>query len=94
MGVAWKTPEALNKDTYALRVLDNILANGKNSRFYKALIDQNKAIRAWNDHSLFADPSLFISYAYLAPGVTHKEVEEIILAEIEKLKKTVSLKMK
>lgn len=86
VGIAWKTPQALHKDSYVLQVLDNILANGKSSRFYNALIDKNKSIRAWNDHSLFHDPSLFISYSYLAPGATHKETEQIILAEIEKIK--------
>ncbi len=32
------------------------------------------------------DPSIFTPYVFLAPGATHKEVEEIILSEIEKIK--------
>ncbi|KAA3608827.1 MAG: insulinase family protein [Calditrichaeota bacterium] len=87
VGIGWKIPGALNADTYSLAVLDNIMQNGKNSRMYKALIDNNKASNAFDDHSMFKDPSLYISYAFLAPGVTHDEVEKIILAEFDKIKK-------
>ncbi|MCB0281232.1 MAG: insulinase family protein [Calditrichae bacterium] len=86
VGIGWKIPEALNKDTYTLSVLSNVLENGKTSRLYKALVDQNKAVNAFTDHSIFKDPSLFLTYAYLAPGVTHEEVEKILLDEIEKIK--------
>jgi len=86
VGIGWKTPAALDKDTYSLVVLDNIMQNGKNSRMYKALIDKSKASRSFDDHSIFKDPSIYISYAFLAPGVSHEEVEELILAEFENVK--------
>ncbi len=87
VGIGWKIPGALDKDTYSLAILNNIMQSGKNSRMYKALIDQNKASDSFDDHAMFKDPSLYISYAFLAPGITHKEVEELILSEFEKVKK-------
>ena len=48
VGIAHKVPEGLNKDTYPLVLLDYILANGKSSRFYKALVDKNKAVDIFN----------------------------------------------
>lgn len=86
VGIGWKIPEALHQDTYPLSVLSNILDNGKTSRLYKALIDQNKAVNTFTDHSIFKDPSLFLTYAFLAPGATHEDVEKILLDEIEKIK--------
>ena len=87
VGVGWKAPEGLNDDTYALTILDKILSQGKSSRFYKALIDPNKAVNVFNYYVPFQDPGMFIPYAFLAPGVTHQEVEKIIHQEIDKIKK-------
>jgi zinc protease len=87
VGIAWKIPGALNKDTYSLAILNNIMQSGKNSRMYKTLIDQNKASNTFDDHNMFKDPSIYISYAFLAPGATHEDVEKLILDEFEKVKK-------
>jgi hypothetical protein len=42
--------------------------------------------RAVDSHP-FRDNSLFATYAHLTPGTKHEEVEAIILAEYERLKK-------
>ncbi len=86
VGVAHKVPEGSNVDTYPLVLLDYILANGKTSRFYKALVDQGKAVNVFDFYVPLHDPSIFTPYVFLAPGATHEEVEEIILSEIEKIK--------
>ena len=86
VGIAHKVPEGLNKDTYPLVLLDYILANGKSSRFYKALVDKNKAVDIFNFYVPFHDESLFTPYIFLAPGTTHQEVEEIVLHEIDKIR--------
>jgi len=86
VGIGWKVPAGLDNDTYALSILDKILTQGKTSRFYKALIDANKAVNVYNFYMPFHDPGMFIPYAFLAPGVTHEEVEKIILKEIEEIK--------
>ncbi len=86
VGIGHKRPEGAHTDTYPLAVLDKILTDGKTSRLYKALIDQGKAVTVFNFNFPFKDPSLFVKYAFLAPGIAHEEVEEILLNEIEKVK--------
>lgn len=86
VGIGYKVPEGAHEDTYALSILDKILTDGKTSRLYRALIDQNKAVNVFNFYVPFKDPSLFVSYAFITPGVEHKEVEDILLDEIEKIK--------
>jgi len=86
VGVAHKVPEGLHNDSYALSVLDYILTSGKTSRLYKALVDKNKCVNVFDFFFQFKDPSLFAVYAFMTPGTTHQEVEQIILDEIEKIK--------
>ena len=76
----------MHEDTYTLAVLDNIMQSGKNSRMYKALVDKSKVTRSFDDHSIFKDPSLYMTIAFLSPGIEHEEVEKIILEEFEKVK--------
>jgi zinc protease len=85
VGIAHKVPEGSSVETYPLVLLDYILANGKTSRFYKALVDKNKAVNVFNFYVPLHDASIFTPYIFLAPGATHEEVEEIVLAEIEKI---------
>jgi len=86
VGIAHKVPKGASEETYPLVLLDYILSNGKTSRFYKALVNENKAVNVFDFYVPLHDASIFTPYVFLAPGVTHKEVEEIILAEIEKIK--------
>lgn len=86
VGIAHKIPKGTSDETFSLLVLEKILSEGKSSRLYKALIDQNKAVNMYLSYMPFRDESLFIPYVMLAPGVTHEEVEKIILDEYEKIK--------
>ncbi len=86
VGIAHKVPKGLSEETYPLVLLDYILANGKTSRFYKALIDKNKAVNVFNFYVPFHDASLFTPYVFLAPGATHEEVEKIVIDEIDRIK--------
>jgi zinc protease len=67
-------------------VLGSILTSGKNSRLYRALTDQSLTTDVSDYVGFFQDPSLFNLWANLAPGVTHEQVEKIIVAEVEKVK--------
>ncbi len=87
VGVAHKTPAARHEDIAALKTLDVILSNGKNSRFYRALTDKNLTTSVRGDLGFFHDPSLHIVYGNLAPGVSHEQVEKIIIEELERVKK-------
>ena len=87
VGLGFKAPEGSHDDYAALSVLDNILTNGKTSRLYRALVDSGKATNVFDFYFPFKDPSLFVSYAFLAPGATHEETENILWDEIEAIKK-------
>lgn len=87
VGIAHKVPKGLSEETYPLVLLDYILSSGKTSRFYRALVDKNKAVNVFNFYVPLHDASIFTPYIFLAPGAKHEEVEEIVLAEIEKIKK-------
>ncbi len=87
VALAHKVPEARNADQPALQILDAILTEGKNSRFYRALTDKNLTTGVQGDLGSYHDPSLHILFANLAPASTHEQVEKILLEEIERVKK-------
>lgn len=85
--IAEKIPPARNADYAALRVLGMILADGRNSRFYKALTDKNLTTNVDAYPEFNRDPSLFFVDAQLTPGTKHEDVEKRLLAEVERVKK-------
>ncbi|HUQ17302.1 MAG TPA: insulinase family protein, partial [Candidatus Saccharimonadales bacterium] len=60
-------------------------ASGRSSRLYRALVDTNLATDVDATFQLMKDPYLFWVEASLRPEVAHREVEERILAELERL---------
>jgi len=86
VGIGFKAPEGSHTDYPALSVLDNILTSGKTSRLYKKLVDPGKATNVFDFYFPFRDPSLFVTYAFLAPGATHEETEQMIWDEINNIK--------
>jgi zinc protease len=86
VGIGHKIPEGSHPDIFSAYVLDYILAEGKTSRLYRAMVDQGKAVNVFNFAFGFRDPSLFVNYVFLSPGTTHEEGEKILLDEIEKIK--------
>jgi len=87
VGIAHKSPPATHEDAASFIVLSSILSSGKNSRFYKNITDKGLTTNIFIWDTLFKDPGLFTVYANLAPGVEHKTVEDIIVAEYENIKK-------
>ncbi|MGI9088708.1 MAG: M16 family metallopeptidase [Chthoniobacterales bacterium] len=85
VAVAHKVPEARNADQPALHVLDAILTEGKNSRYFRALTDKNLTTDVSSQEGFFHDPSLHLLFAGLASGTTHDQVEKILLEEIERV---------
>jgi zinc protease len=86
----YKTPTLKHADSYALDVLQGILASGKSSRLYRSLVyEQQIALYAGGDYdNVSIDPNLFTVYAGVMPGRTTEEVEKALYAELEKLKTT------
>jgi zinc protease len=84
--IAHKVPNGRDADQPALEMLDAILSEGKNARLYRALVDSGLALNAGAGTDLHRDLSLHTVYASLAPGATHTQVEQALLAEIAKIK--------
>jgi zinc protease len=84
---AYRTPNYQNPDAYALTILESILAHGKTSRLYQALIyQQKKALAAGCEYDhLKTDPDLVYCFAVVKPGHKVEEVEQALYAEIAKL---------
>jgi zinc protease len=88
VAIGYHTPEAASKDSPALALIESILSRGVNSRLQRLLVDGGQAVRASAWAEVMKDPGLFWLTAVLRPGVSHKAVEDALLAEIEKLKAT------
>jgi zinc protease len=86
---AYKVPNIGDDDSYALEVLSSILSDGKTSRLYNSLVyEKQLALSAWTSYEgLYRDPFLFFAGATAARGREIGEVENALLAEIEKIKK-------
>ncbi len=85
VGIAHKIPAAADADMPALLMLSLVLADGKTSRLYRALVDTSKATDVANFCYQLRDPSLIITYATLTPGTTHEAVETIVKQECLKI---------
>lgn len=85
--VAWKAPQANHPDYYALEVLQSILAEGKTSRLYQALVEQQLATSVGASGSDGFDPGLFYVYAVAAAKVPPAKLEQAVLAEVARVVK-------
>ena len=85
---AYKAPNILNDDSYALEVLATVLAGGKSARIYKSLIDQHQiALSAGAGYSgIQKYPFLFYLYATALPGNEISDVEKALYEEVDKIK--------
>ena len=79
MMIAYHTPEAKNEDYYALNILSSILSNGKSSRLYASLVDnQQLATMVFTDYGDSFDPGLFNIYAVANTNITSELIENAI----------------
>ena len=84
--IAYKIPGALQADLPALEVLGEVMSQGKNSRLYRTLVDENFALEVGAGVENLRAAGLFQVTAALSPEATHEKVEQIILAQIAKIK--------
>jgi zinc protease len=86
--MAYHVPNVRSEDSYVLEVISSVLGAAKSSRLYERLITEGKlAVEADADYShLSFDPGLFYISASVMPDKTAREVEEAIVAELERLK--------
>jgi zinc protease len=85
--MAWRIPPSLTADHDALTVLASVLASGRSSRFFEAIVRQ--AQLASNVAAFAGDsvgPGLFRIMGMSVPGRDVTELEAAIHAEIERIK--------
>jgi zinc protease len=86
--IAYKVPNILHEDSYALEVLASILSEGKSSRIYKSLIDEKQvALSAGAQYSgIQRYPFLFYLYGTALPGKKIEDVESALYEVVEEIK--------
>jgi len=84
---AWHAPPTGDQDSEALDVLSEILSEGRSSRLYRSLVHESQlAISAQGGYWELVDAGAFLAFAGVRPGASIGRVEELALAEIERLK--------
>jgi predicted Zn-dependent peptidase len=81
--IAYKIPAANSADYYALEVLQSLLADGKTSRLYKALVEQQLATQVSANSMDGFDPGLLYLSAVAAAKVEPAALEKALLAEVD-----------
>jgi predicted Zn-dependent peptidase len=86
--IVYKIPAGNTPDWYALSVAGLILSQGTSSRFYQELVKDKRIVQGVSaDAEERRGPSLFWISATLNPDKDPKEVEKLIYADLERLKK-------
>ncbi len=87
MMMGWNFPGSASAEMDTLQVIDQILANGKAGLFDLDINQKMKCQYAASMLNGMNEYSQFILYGMPMPGQSLKDVRDIMLAEIEKLKK-------
>jgi zinc protease len=84
----YHAPNLTHADSYALEVLEVILAGGKSARLYRSVVYEKQLALGAGAHyaRVSADPEAFALYASALPGKNVEEVEQALYAEVERLK--------
>ncbi|PZE18966.1 insulinase family protein [Putridiphycobacter roseus] len=86
MFVAYRTPELNHADHYAVEMLTKILSEGKSSRIYKNVVeDQQKALQAFIFPFPLEDPGIVLTFALAQKDVDLADLQASVDAEIKKL---------
>lgn len=85
---AFRIPEQGSDDYYAIEMLSNLLSNGKSSRIYRSVVEQQEmSVQAQVIPLSFEDPGLSITFCIAARGVEVEDLNTAIDAEYEKVRK-------
>ncbi|MDR1380916.1 MAG: insulinase family protein [Tannerella sp.] len=85
--IAYRLPAANTRDAAVLQFVDYLLTNGKAGLIDLNIVQKQKALEAGSSTSPMADYSLFLMYGTPKEGQTLDEVKELLLEQIEALKK-------
>ncbi len=84
--ITYHVPQSGSEDYYALDLLGSILSQGRSSRLYSSLVEENQlALEVGTYYGDAFDPTLFYFYGVCNDGVKASELEKAILAEVEKI---------
>ncbi|MPZ77202.1 MAG: insulinase family protein [Deltaproteobacteria bacterium] len=85
--IVYKVPAGNTADSYALRVLGQVLSGGLSSRLYQKFVKEKElalSISAGPDER--RGPSLFWVSVMVRPGVNLAELEKLVYEELERIK--------
>jgi len=85
--VAWRTPGEKEEDALALSIASSMLQNGAAGLIDLDLVQPHKLMAAGTYNNMMEQGSEFLLYGYPMPGQSLEEARELLLAEVEKLKK-------
>ena len=83
--LVYHVTDTKDNDIYPLNILEEILIKGEKSPLKKKLIEKGLATEVYGGTEANRDPGLFQIVVSLTPKATHKQVEKIILSEINRL---------
>lgn len=83
--VCYHVPDGSHPDNFSVRVAAAVLGAGRTSRLYRALVVGGLASSASAGAGMSRDPHLLSASVTLKPGVERERVEEVTLAEVERL---------
>lgn len=87
VALAWRFPGASSPDAELLELVGQILYNGKAGLIDLDINQQQKLLSAYAYPNMMSDYSMFMMNARPKQGQTLEEAKDILLAEVEKLKK-------
>ena len=87
LAIAFHKPTLPEKDDYVFDLIDQILAQGRTSRFYKRLVEEQQLATAVSTYGAPGSryPNLFVIDAEPRHPHTPAEVEAAVLAELDRL---------
>jgi zinc protease len=87
LAAAWHAPPTGDDDGAALDVLSQILSDGRSSRLYRSLVDEQQvALSASGQYWEMVDEGVFYAFASVRPDAQVEAAERALMAEIGRLR--------
>jgi zinc protease len=84
--IAFQTPQAFTKESYALDIASDILSAGRSSRFYQRLVYKEKIAKEVSTYNVSNEKAgLFVIQAMVHASSTPEDVERVIWEELHLL---------
>lgn len=87
IAMGWRFPGAANPESEILQLLSQVLYNGKAGMIDLNINQQQRLLSAFAYPVIMSDYSMFVMQANPKEGQSLEEAKDILLAEVEKLKK-------